>query len=93
MGDNDGNISVWHLSSKGPQKPLFLLKNTSGEMIEDIAWSVDGGVMMATTMRRYLIMVVFDGSEVLGVPLTNEERSNHIKDVYGGADAQIVTSN
>lgn len=60
MGDNDGNISVWHLSQKGPEKPIFLLKNTSGELIEDIAWSRDGSVMMATTMKRYLIIVLFD---------------------------------
>lgn len=27
MGDNDGNISFWHLNQKGPEKPILLLKS------------------------------------------------------------------
>jgi protein HIRA/HIR1 len=93
MGDNDGNISFWHLNSKFPEKPIFLLKNTSGELIEDIAWSRDGSVMMATTMRRYIIIVVFDDEETLGVPLSAEAHTRHLDEVYGGAKQQVVTSN
>jgi hypothetical protein len=52
MGDNDGNISIWRISEKTPEKPLVLIKNISGELIEDIVWSSDGTVLFATTMRR-----------------------------------------
>jgi len=70
MGDNDGNISVWRLSEKAPDKPLILLKNPAGELIEDIMWSADGKLLMATTMKRYIIMAVFEGEGVLGHPLS-----------------------
>ena len=70
MGDNDGNISVWRLSERAPEKPLLLLKNASGELIEDITWSSDGAVLMATTMKRYFILAVFEEKGVLGTSLT-----------------------
>jgi hypothetical protein len=74
MGDNDGNISVWRCSD-GVDKPLILLKNGSGELIEDITWSSDGQCVLATTMKKYLVMAVFEG---IGVPLSEKEKDTYL---------------
>ena len=72
MGDNDGNISIWGIGDNFNQKkPFFLLKSHKNgqELIEDIAWSKDGKLMMATTMKKYILMVHFS-DDIFGQKLT-----------------------
>jgi hypothetical protein len=81
MGDNDGNISMWKLSDDSPDKPFLLIKNETGELIEDISWSIDGLCLMATTMKRYIIIVVFD--DIPGYILSDNDKNKYLNDIYG----------
>lgn len=40
--------------------------------------------MMATTMKRYLIIVLLDIQNTLGKPLNEEESKSYLEEVYGG---------
>jgi protein HIRA/HIR1 len=50
-------------------------------LIEDLTWSTSGTVLMATTSKKYIIMIDFMMS--LGVPLGDFEKQVIIKDLYG----------
>ncbi len=72
LGDNDGNISVWGIGENFTQKrPFYLFKSykDSDELIEDIDWSSDGNLMIATTLKKYLFLALFS-PEVFGQKLT-----------------------
>ena len=64
MGDNDGNMSIWkvHNDMERDEGPFVLVKShqNSNELIEDIDWSKDGNFLIATTAKKYIIMMKFD---------------------------------
>lgn len=43
------------------KKPFLLIKShkDGGELIEDIAWNSEGNMLIATTMKKYLLMALF----------------------------------
>lgn len=91
MGDNDGNISVWKIQDEKEQDlaPLILLKGhkNSGELIEDICWNEQGNLMIASTSKRYVILVDFGSS--LGLKVNEKERQNKLKELYGNTKNTI----
>ena len=40
--------------------------------------------MMATTMKRYIVMALFDFQNTFGTMLTTNECKNHLEEIYGG---------
>jgi protein HIRA/HIR1 len=66
VGDNDGNISVWRLtqSKETDDAPMMLIKGhkNGAELIEDLAWNSMGNLLMASTAKRYLILMNFTTS-------------------------------
>ena len=80
MGDNDGNVQLWGIGDSGFQSkhPFFFLKShiQGSDLIEDIAWSADGSCMIATTLKRYVIVVKFF-EKVFGDKLSETEKKEH----------------
>ena len=85
MGDNDGIISIWGIGENYTnEKPFFLLKShqNGNELIEDISWSCDGNMMVATTLKKYMMICLF-GPGVFGTALTELERIQFLEGNYG----------
>ena len=68
LGDNDGNISIWGIGEGfTSKKPLLFLKShpNGNELIEDISWNNEGNMLIATTMKKYVIVALF-GHDIFG---------------------------
>ncbi|CAD8192363.1 unnamed protein product [Paramecium pentaurelia] len=84
IGDNDGNISLWQINENQiDEQPFLLVKGhkKAGELIEDITWNQQGTVLMATTSKKYIIVIDFQLS--LGQVLGENEKQQVIKSLYG----------
>lgn len=80
LGDNDGNISIWGIGEGyTPKKPFFLFKShpNGNELIEDICWNSAGNMLIATTLKKYVLLALF-GQGVFGVRLTDQEKQNFL---------------
>jgi hypothetical protein len=53
------------------EKPFFLFKSNSNELIEDICWNKEGNLIIASTMKKYTFVALFD-LEIFGKPLEEE---------------------
>ena len=65
------------------EKPFFLFKSNSNELIEDICWNRDGNFLMASTMKKYMFVALFE-KDLFGRALNEEEKNLYLKGTYGG---------
>ncbi len=67
-------------SHKQFSKPFFLFKSHSNgtELIEDLCWNNKGNLLIATTMKKYISLILFD-ENVFGKSLNTKNKETYLQ--------------
>lgn len=78
-------MSLWRIgTNRTYPHPLALLNSESNyrEVVENLAWTQDGKVLLVNVMKRYINLVRF-GDKAFGTEVSLADKMNIIEQCYG----------